>query len=215
MQNIQVKIDELKSNIINKDLKQIRKNKFKVININKTTNREQEYIEKYNYYVKLGKKLKKYIQEDYEHILDIKYDNCGKMICLVAKFSISKMEIEMPIDIRIIIGDGGDTYMDCSYYNKEEYGLLFINKFEARKLRCGYGSLILDSLDSIVKNLNERFEDINTKDKNHLKDIKIIKGRSIPTKSIISQENLNKLYTKYGFEIDDKNNMKKYIWIYK
>ena len=211
MQNIQVKIDELKSNIINKDLKQLRKNKLKAIGIDKQNNNEEEYINKHNYYIKLAKKIKKYLEEGYEHIVDIKYDNCGKMICLVSKFSISEMEIEMPIDIRVIIGDGGDTYMDCSYYNEGEYGLLFINRFESKKLRCGYGSLILENLDFIIENINHKLNNINLKEMKNFKYIKLVTGKSIPTKSIISQENLNKLYIMYGFEIDDKNIMKKYV----
>ena len=40
---------------------------------------------------------------------------------------------------------------------------------------------------------------------NNFKPIKIIKGRAIPFKSVISQEDLNKLYTKYGFKIDNNN----------
>ncbi|MGL5346214.1 MAG: hypothetical protein ACRDA3_02585 [Peptostreptococcaceae bacterium] len=211
MQDIQIKIDELKSNIINKDLKQLRKNKLKIIGIDKNNNSEDEFINNYNYYIKLTKKIKRYIEEGYEHIVDIRYDNCKKMICLVSKFSTSEMEIEMPIDIRVITGDSGDTYMDCSYYNEEEYGLLFINKFESKKLRCGYGSLILENLDFIVENINHKLNVINLKEMKNFKMIKVVSGKSIPTKSIISQENLNKLYIRYGFEIDNKNNIKKYV----
>ncbi|MGL5314078.1 MAG: hypothetical protein ACRC92_12590 [Peptostreptococcaceae bacterium] len=205
MQSLQIKTNELKSNIINKDLKQLKKKKLKLIS--KDKNKCNESIENYNYYIKLTKKLKKYIEDDCEQIVDTVYDKYGNIVWLVAKFNISNMEIEMPVDIRIITVEAGDTFMSCSYYKEVDRGMLYINSFESRRPNCGYGNLLLDNLSYIISNINCKFEYINKIKDFDFKAIEIIRGKSIATKSIISQENLNRIYKKYGFEIDNKNNM--------
>lgn len=209
MQSLKRKTNELKSNIINKDLKQLKKNKLKSISTDK--NECDESIKNYNYYIKLTKRLKKYIDEDYEQIVDTVIDKKGRIVWLVAKFKTSDMEIEMPIDIRIITGDSGDTYMSCSYYNEQDGGMLYISRFESKRPNYGYGKLLLENLPYIIKNINYKFDDINKMENLELKNIKTIRGRSMATKSIISQEDLNRLYKKYGFEIDNKNNISKIL----
>lgn len=209
MQSLQVKTDELKSNIINKDLKKLKKNKFKLISTNNKIDISDESIKIYNYYIKLTKRLKKYLEDDYEQIVDIRYDKHGKIVWLVAKFNVLNNEIDMPIDIRIMTGEDGDSYMNCSYYNNLNKGILYINRFESKRPNHGYGKLLLENLEYMISNINYKFECINKTSNMNLKDIIMIKGRAIPTKSIISQKNLNELYKKYGFDIDEKNNISK------
>lgn len=205
MQSLQIKTDELKSDIINKDLKQLKKKKLKLIPTDK--NKFDESIENYNYYIKLIKKLKKYLDDDCQQIVDTVYNKNGNIVWLVAKFNISNMEVEMPVDIRIMTVEAGDTYMSCSYYNEVGHGMLYINSFESRRPNYGYGKLLLDNLSYIISNINCKFEYINKTKNLEFKIIEIIRGKSMATKSIISQENLNIIYKKYGFEIDNKNNM--------
>ena len=205
MQSLQIKMNELKSNIINKDLKQLKKNKYKIIPTDK--NKYDESIKNYNYYIKLTKKIKKYIKDDYVHIVDTRHDKYGNIVWLVAKFDISQMEIEMPIDIRIITDQNGDTYMNCAYYNEPNGGILYINIFESRRYNQGYGKLLLENLVCVVNSINNKFDYYNNKNNISLKNIEVIKGKAMPTESIINQFDLNRLYKKYGFEIDDKNNI--------
>lgn len=207
MQNLQIKINELESNIIEKDLNKIRKNKLKPISPKDTINKSEVNIRKYNYYIKLSKKIKKYIQ-DYEYYdIAVKHDRYNNIICLVSKFNITEMEISIPIDIRIITGDLKDTYMKCSYYNQEEHGLLYINEFMSGKPGYGYGSLLLSNLKDIIKSINTNIISCNKREKTNLKEIKTVKGKAYPYNGIITQGSLNKLYIKHGFDIDCRNNM--------
>ncbi|MDO7206497.1 hypothetical protein Q5M85_22740 [Paraclostridium bifermentans] len=41
--------------------------------------------------------------------------------------------------------------MDCSYYNLEDGGILYIKEFTSGKPNNGYGKIILENLDYIVK----------------------------------------------------------------
>jgi len=211
MISLEQKTDEIKSIIINKDIKKLKQNKFKLISKDKYLDESNENIEKYNYYVKLSKRLKRYLNEKCEEIIEIRYDGYGKIVFLVSKFNLYDSEIEMPIDIRIITGDNGDTYMSCSYYSDTNHGILYINRFESKRPNHGYGSLLLKNLDYIIKTINERFEIINQNSNSKFLNIDTIKGKAIPSKSIINQKNLNTLYRKYGFDIDDKNNIIKYL----
>lgn len=165
-------------------------------------------VKEYNYYAKLTKKVKKYIKTDEDIIFNTYKDKRGKIICLLIKFDINKMEIFMPIDIRIITGDTKDTFMDCTYYNLEKEGKLYIKEFSSGKPRNGYGKIILKNIENIIENINLKLDSYNHYSNDYkFNYIKIIEGMAIPTKTIISQKELNKLYRKYGFFVDEKNNM--------
>ncbi|MGL6107142.1 hypothetical protein [Romboutsia sp.] len=207
MQNLQIKINELESNIIEKDLNKIKKNKLKPISQKDTKDKSEINIKKYNYYVKLSKKIKKYIEECNYYTINIKHDRYNNIVCLVTKFNIAEMEVSMPIDIRVMNGHLKDTYMKCSYYNQGECGLLYIDEFMAGKPGYGYGSLLLSNLKNIIESINANINKCNIKEKCNFKEIKVVKGKSFPYNGIISQGNLNKLYIKHGFDIDCRNNM--------
>ncbi|WP_270659274.1 hypothetical protein, partial [Paraclostridium bifermentans] len=68
--------------------------------------------------------------------------------------------------------------------------------------------IILENLDYIVKKINIKLDLYNHYFEDYTFNyIKRIEGVAIPSKSIITQESLNKIYRKYGFEVDEKNNM--------
>ena len=70
----------------------------------------------------------------------------------------------------------------------------------------GYGSMLLDNLNFIIDNINNVLKNYNKYSKDYnFKPIKILKGKAIPYKSVISQDELNKLYIKHGFQIDKNN----------
>lgn len=209
MYSLENKTNEIKSIIINKNLKKIKQSKFKLISKDRYRNENIESLEIYNHYVKLIKRLKKYLDEGYQYIIDIRHDNNGDIVWLACKYNLYNNDIEIPIDIRIISVENGDTYMDCSYYNRAS--MLYINRFESKRPNHGYGKLLLENLDYVIQNINNKLDYINNKSNINFSKISYVKGKSIPTKSIISQKNLNKLYQKYGFSIDGKNNIVKYI----
>ncbi|MBQ3421164.1 MAG: hypothetical protein IJH34_05760, partial [Romboutsia sp.] len=80
MISLEQKTDEIKSIIINKDIKKLKQNKFKLISKDKYLDESNENIEKYNYYVKLSKRLKKYLNEKWEEIIEIRYDGYDKIV---------------------------------------------------------------------------------------------------------------------------------------
>ena len=81
-----------------------------------------------------------------------------------------------------------------------------MEEFASESRRNGYGSMMLENLNLIVNNINNELNNYNKSRKtNKFKLIQIIKGKSIPFKSIISQDDLNKLYLKYGFKVDEDN----------
>ncbi|WP_270506975.1 hypothetical protein, partial [Paraclostridium sordellii] len=64
-------------------------------------------------------------------------------------------------------------------------------------------------LDYIVNKINTILDYYNHYNDNCIFNyIQYIEGIAIPFKSIISQENLNKIYRKYGFTINEKDGMK-------
>ena len=73
----------------------------------------------YNYYVKLIKKLKKHIKDSSDIQFYTRYDKFNNLVCLVSKFDINEIYINLNIDIRIIIGDKYDTYMKATYYQEK------------------------------------------------------------------------------------------------
>ncbi|WP_283592835.1 hypothetical protein [Paraclostridium bifermentans] len=208
MEDLLHKIDEMKLNLNSKDIKSIKKSKLKTISTKEINKKNKQIITTYNYYVKLIKKLKKYLKTEEDIIFEVKNDKLNRIVCLAIKLSKNDMEIFMPIDIRVFIGDAKDTYMDCSYYNLEDGGILYIKEFTSGKPNNGYGKIILENLDYIVKKINIKLDLYNHYFEEYTFNyIKRIEGVAIPSKSIITQESLNKIYRKYGFEIDEKNNM--------
>lgn len=209
MEDLLHKIDEMKQNLKSKDIKSIKKSKLKTISTKEINEDDKQIITTYNYYVKLTKKIKKYLKTEEDIIFEVKEDNFNRIICLIVKLIKSEMEIFMPIDIRVFTGDTKDTYMDCSYYNLEDGGTLYIKEFTSGKPNHGYGKIILENLNYIAYKINMRLDLYN----HYFEDYKFnyinkIGGIAIPSKSIITQESLNKIYRKYGFEVDEQNNMK-------
>ena len=205
MIDLECRIEEIKSNLVSRNLKYIIKCKYKTIPTKEKDIYNEEKLKDYNYYVKLIKKLKKYVKNSNDVEFYTKYDKFNNLVCLISKFDINQIDINIPIDIRIIIGDKYDTYMKTTYY-QGKYGILYLEEFESGSRNNGYGSMLLDNLNFIIDNINIRLNNYNNYSKFYnFKPIKILKGRVIPFKSVITQEDLNKLYTKYGFKIDNDN----------
>lgn len=214
MENLLSKIDEMKNNLMLKDIDSIKKNKYKTISTKDINNKNKDVINLYNYYVKLIKKVKKYLNTDEEIIFEVKKHKTSKLVCLMSKLNTDEIEIFMKIDIRVLTGDTKDTYMNCTYYNIKDEGMLYINEFSSGKPNNGYGKIILKNLDEIISNINKKLDLYNHYSEDYTFNyIKKLEGIAIPYKTIISQELLNKIYRKYGFQVDEKNNMKiiKYI----
>ena len=205
MINIESRVDEIKLNLISKNLMYITKCKYKTIPTNEDYKYSEEKLKSYNYYVKLTKKVKKYIKDFNDIVFYTTYDKFNNLVCIVSKFDINKIDINLNIDIRIIIGDKQDTYMKATYY-EEKCGILYLEEFMSSSRNNGYGSMLLDNLNFIIDNINDILKKYNKYSESYnFKPIKIIKGKAIPYQSIISQKALNKLYIKYGFEIDNNN----------
>ena len=205
MLDLEVKIYEMKSNLMSKNIKYIRKCNYKTIPIKEEYRYNEDVVKIYNYYVKLINKLKKYIKDSNYIDFYTKYDKFNNLVCLVTKFDVNEIDINIPIDIRVIIGDKNDTYIRGSYY-EGKCGILYLEEFSSGSRRNGYGSMLLENLNYIVDNINNKLSSHNKCNKNYnFKLINLIKGRAIPFKSVISQEDLNRLYLKYGFKVDDDN----------
>ena len=205
MLDLEVKIYEMKSNLMSKNIKYIRKCKYKTISIKEEYRYNGDIVKIYNYYVKLINKLKKYIKDSNYIDFYTKYDKFNNLVCLVTKFYINEIDINIPIDIRVIIGDKNDTYIRGSYY-EGKCGILYLEEFSSGSRRNGYGSMLLENLNYIVDNINNKLSIHNKCNKSYnFKLIKLLKGRAIPFKSVISQEDLNRLYLKYGFKVDKDN----------
>ena len=205
MLDLEVKIYEMKSNLMSKNIKYIRKCKYKIIPKKEEYIYNGDVVKIYNYYVKLINKLKKYIKDSNYIDFYTKYDKFNNLVCLVTKFNINEIDINIPIDIRVIIGDKNDTYIRGSYY-EGKCGILYLEEFSSGSRRNGYGSMLLDNLNYIVDNINNKLSSHNKCNKNcNFKLINIIKGRAIPFINVISQEDLNRLYLKYGFKVDKDN----------
>lgn len=214
MENLLSKIDEMKNNLMLKDIDSIKKNKYKTISTKDINNKNKDIINLYNYYVKLIKKVKKYLNTDEEVIFEVKKYKTSRLVCLMSKLNTDEIEIFMKIDIRVLTGNTKDTYMNCTYYNIKDEGMLYINEFSSGKPNNGYGKIILKNLDEIISNINKKLDLYNHYFEDYTFNyIKKLEGIAIPYKTIISQESLNKIYRKYGFQVDEKNNMKiiKYI----
>lgn len=199
-------ISKIKKDLINKDIKAIQKYKLQLIkNCNIRDTQEKELIKCYNYHVKLIRKLKKYLKGStgYDIIINAKEHQKSDLITLVSKINPNEINIGISVDIRLLTGSREESYMDCTYYQNQS--TIYINDFRSSISNRGYGKIILDNLDEILEDLNKILEKYN------LNKIMIIRGKMIANKHIISEENLKKMYIKYGFEVDNSNNILKVL----
>ena len=104
MQNLNNQIQIMKENLEMKNLKNIKSSKFKTISTKDIKN-EESIIKEYNYYTKLTKRIKKYINSKDGIIFETYEDNEGRIVGLFIKFDLNKMDIFMPIDLRVITGN--------------------------------------------------------------------------------------------------------------
>ncbi len=211
MISLDIKINEMKNNLVDKNIKAIRNNKLKKIkdeDKKKIEVKDEVFIKEYNYYVRLLKKIKKYINNKENIITIFDVENKEKnIVYIITTIDMQEISVGIPIKISVITGDTNYTYMDCTYYEREENSVLYINNFTSIKPNKGYGGILLKKLDYIISEINKKFIYYN------LNDIKLIEGKMIANKNIISEKKLKKLYIKYGFEIDNKNNMKRNVLI--
>ncbi|CEH33864.1 hypothetical protein [Romboutsia lituseburensis] len=199
-------ISKIKKDLINNDIKAIQKYKLQLIkdcNIRDTN--DKELIKCYNYHVKLIRKIKKYLKGStgYDIIINAKEHQKSNLITLVSKINPNEINIGISVDIRLLTGSRDESYMDCTYYPSQS--TIYINDFRSSISNRGYGKIILDNLDEILEHLNKILE------KHCLNRIMIIRGKMIANKHIISEENLKKMYIKYGFEVDNSNNILKVL----
>jgi hypothetical protein len=209
MNSLDQKINEMKENLINTDIRAIRKSKLKTIKDESIKIENRKLLEEYNYYVKILKKINKYIskKEDSINIFSVEHDRDEKIIYIITTINIKAISVGIPVEIKIITGGINATYMDCTYYENKEKASLYINNFNSINSNRGYGGILLKNLDNIIKEINKNLRNYD------FKDIKIIEGSVVANKSIISEKDLKNMYIKYGFQIDSKNNMKRKIFI--
>ncbi|MEG1142742.1 MAG: hypothetical protein RSE41_09935, partial [Clostridia bacterium] len=127
------------------------------------------------------------------------------LVCILTIISLKQNDIGLPVDIILLTGDTNESRIDATYYEISNYAILYIDSFKSKKTNQGYGSLLLGELNNIVKDINDILQYYK------LKTIKSIEGIVVAEKNIISEELLKNLYIKYGFKIDCKNNMIKYL----
>lgn len=199
-------ISKIKKDLINRDIKAIQKYKLQLIkDCNIRDTQDKELIKCYNYHVKLIRKIKKYLKGStgYDIIINAKEHQKSNLITLVSKINPNEINIGISVDIRLLTGSRDESYMDCTYYPSQS--TIYINDFRSSISNRGYGKIILDNLDEILEHLNKILE------KHCLNRIMIIRGKMIANKHIISEENLKKMYIKYGFEVDNSNNILKVL----
>lgn len=199
-------ISKIKKDLINRDIKAIQKYKLQLIkDCNIRDTQDKELIKCYNYHVKLIRKIKKYLKGStgYDIIINAKEHQKSNLITLVSKINPNEINIGISVDIRLLTGSRDESYMDCTYYPSQS--TIYINDFRSSISNRGYGKIILDNLDEILEDLNKILE------KHYLNKIIIIRGKMIANKHIISEENLKKMYIKYGFEVDNSNNILKVL----
>lgn len=199
-------ISKIKKDLINRDIKAIQKYKLQLIkDCNIRDTQDKELIKCYNYHIKLIRKIKKYLKGStgYDIIINAKEHQKSNLITLVSKINPNEINIGISVDIRLLTGSRDESYMDCTYYPSQS--TIYINDFRSSISNRGYGKIILDNLDEILEDLNKILE------KHYLNRIMIIRGKMIANKHIISEENLKKMYIKYGFEVDNSNNILKVL----
>lgn len=206
METLDIKINKMKQYINTKDISAINKLKLSVIKENNKYNLNEEdfkYIDEYNYYVNFLKNLKRYIRvNDKKNIIIKAYkDNLDRLMYIIINIDIDTISVGIPVNIQTLSGSKNKAYMECIYYQYKERSSLYINNFRAIKSKNGYGGKILINLKDIIRDINKALKD------NNLKEIKIIEGLLVADENIISEKDLRNLYKKYGFIIDDQNNI--------
>ena len=213
MNSLDIKISEMKNNLMEENMKAIQKEKSKLIKnkIKKNKHQEEFLIEEYNYHLKLIKKINKYIKlnENTSMILQRKTDLEHNIVYIVICIQNNKLDVGIPIDIRVLTGNKSEAYMDCTYYEKEDSGVLYIDNFRSIVPRKGYGAILLKELDNIVEEINSKLK------KENIKPINMIKGHLIADKNVIDEKILRKIYKLYNFEIDHENKILRKIDIVK
>ncbi len=209
MYKLENKTCEIKKCLIDKDISKIRKLKLNLIKEehNNLSCEEVSIINEYNYYVKLLKKLQRHIKlnEEKTIIMDLAKDKLQNIITIVTSIDFRQRVIGIPVEINILCGDMNKVCMECTCYEIIDYSTLYIDNFKSRISNKGYGSIILKRLDDIVSEINKKLREAK------IREIKYIDGLVVADKNIISESNLINLYKKYGFKIDNKNNMIKYV----
>lgn len=206
MCTLDIKIKEMKKYLMDKDISKIKKLKLstKYDNLDlESTN----LLNEYEYYIKLLKKIKKYIKSnESKHIfLDIKEDKNKFLVGILNIIDFNSKDIGIQIDIILLTGSLNKAYMDCTCYKINDYSMLYINNFKSRISNRGYGTILLSNLDFNIKAIN------NVLNKYNLKEIKLVEGLVVADKNIIEENDLINLYKKYGFEVDKYNRMHKNI----
>lgn len=206
METLDIKINKMKQYINTKDISAVNKLKLSAIKDNNKYDLNEEdlkYIDEYNYYIKFLKNLKRYIRaNDKRNIIIKEYkDNLDRLMYIIISIDINTISVGIPVDIQTLSGSKNKAYMECIYYQYKESSSLYINNFRAIKSKNGYGGKILINLKDIIRDINKALKD------NNLKEIKIIEGLLVADENIISEKDLRNLYKKYGFIIDNQNNI--------
>lgn len=207
MNSLSMNIREFKANLMDINLVAIKKIKSKPIELNYKNLDERNLILEYNYYVKLIKRVKNCISLNKckDIILKTLEDKSGMIICIATIIEKNKIDIGLGIDINIITGNECSTFLNCTYYDTNSGGVLYLNNFRSSKPKQGYGGIILANIDEIVYSIN------NSLNKMEYESITIAKGVMTPDKNIINENELKEFYLKYGFDIGPNNVIKKYI----
>uniref|UniRef100_UPI0005A6A261 hypothetical protein n=1 Tax=Faecalimicrobium dakarense TaxID=1301100 RepID=UPI0005A6A261 len=206
MCTLDTKIKEMKEYLKDKDINKIKKLKLntKYDNLNLE---DASLLNEYEYYIRLLKKLKRYIKlnEDKHLILDIEEDKNKFIVGILSTINFNAKDIGIPIDIMLLTGTVNKSYMDCISYKIDSYAMLYIYNFRSRISNEGYGSMLLMKLDYRIKEINKVLNKYN------LKEIKSVEGLVVADKNIINDNDLISLYKRYGFEVDKNNRMRKSI----
>lgn len=207
MNSLTMKVSELKKNLMDINKKAIKKCKERPIKIDFKNDEEKYLFDCYNYHLKLTRRLKKYIStnKNKELILKMLEDNNNKAICIAIDIEQIKRDIGIEIVINIITGNECGAFLNCTYFDTNMGGKLYLNDFRSLVPNKGYGSIILKNIDNIINYINEVLYTMG------YDDITLLEGVMIANTNIISGPDLSKLYLKYRFSIDDENKIKRYF----
>lgn len=207
MNSLPMNIRNFKETLMDINVATIRKIKSKPIELRFEDTDENNLIIEYNYYVKLIKRIKNFISQNKckNIILKTIEDRFNNIICIAISIDKDKIDLGLGIMINIITGNDCGVYLDCTYYDADEEGALYLNNFKSKKTKQGYGGIILSYLDEIVYSINENLNKMG------YESIIVARGVITPDKNIIKEDDLRSLYLKYDFIIESNNNIKRYI----
>lgn len=207
MNSLSMNIRELKENLMNANVMTIKKIKSKPIESNLKNIDEKNLILEYNYYVRLIKRIKNYIilNKYKDIILKTLEHKSSNIVCIATTIEKEKLDIGLNIDIKIITGNDCSSMLDCTYYDTNDGGLLYLNDFRSSRPKQGYGEIILSNLDEIVHLINKSLNKMG------YESIMMAQGVMIPNKNIIKEDELRRFYLKHDFSIDKNNVIKRYI----